>query len=279
MRVALLGGTGFIGTALAAALRNRGDEIVILSLRDPRRAAKLAAPCDAIVNLAGEPIVNRWTAGEKRRILESRTLAPRAFLEHLATHRPHAATYVSASAIDYYGTSTDATFDERSPPGTGFLANVCAAWEREALGATALGMRVACVRTGLVLGNGGMLGRIVPIFRAGLGGRIGSGNQWYSWIHIADLTGIHLTAIDDPDGALNAVAPNPVTNATFTRALAKTLDRPAFLPVPALALRAVLGEGASLLLERQRVLPAKVLERNYRFAFPELSDALEDLLR
>jgi uncharacterized protein len=278
VRVALLGGTGFIGTALAAALRDRGDEVVVLSLRDPQRAAEGAAPCDAIVNLAGEPIVTRWTVAEKRRILESRTLAPRAFLDHLAGARPRATAYVSASAIDYYGTSADATFDERNPPGTGFLPDVCVAWEREALGAVALGMRVACVRTGLALGNGGMLARVVPIFRAGLGGRIANGRQWYSWIHIADLVSLYVSAIDDPDGALNAVAPNPVTNAAFTRALAKTLNRPALFPVPGLALRAVLGEGASLLLERQRVLPMKALERGYRFRFPELSSALDDLL-
>ncbi len=279
VRVALLGGSGFAGDALAAALRARGDDVTVLSLRDPERAANGATQCEAIVNLAGEPIAQRWTAAVKQRIRSSRTELPRAFLQHIARLRPRATAYVSASAIDYYGSSATATFDESSAPGTTFLAGVCAAWEREAQGAAALGMRVACVRTGLTLGKGGMLAKLVPLFRAGLGGHVGDGRSWYSWIHVDDLAGIYLTAIDDPDGALNAVAPSPVTNAEFARELGRALHRPAFLATPTFALRAALGEGASVLLERQRVLPRRPLERGYRFTFPELAGALEDIVR
>ncbi|HUY40631.1 MAG TPA: TIGR01777 family oxidoreductase [Candidatus Dormibacteraeota bacterium] len=279
MRVALLGGSGFIGDALAAALRARGDDVTVLSLRDPEHAADGATDCEAIVNLAGEPIAQRWTAAVKQRLHDSRTVLPRAFLQHLARLQRRATVYVSASAIDYYGPSATATFDESSPAGKTFLAGICAAWEREAQGASALGMRVACIRTGLALGKGGMLAKLVPLFRAGMGGRIGDGTSWYSWIHADDLAGIYLSAIDDPDGALNAVAPNPVTNAEFVRELGRALHRPAFLPAPTFALRAALGEGANVLLERQRVLPRRALERGYRFKFPELAGALEDVVR
>ncbi len=279
MRVALLGGSGFVGYALASALRARGDEVAILSMRAPERAADGATQCDAIVNLAGEPIAQRWTTAVKQRLRDSRTVLPQAFLQHLARLHPRATAYVSASAIDYYGPSATATFDESSPPGTTFLAEVCVAWEHEARGAAALGMRVACVRTGLALGKGGMLAKLVPLFRAGLGGRVGDGGSWYSWIHVDDLAGIYISAIDDPDGALNAVAPNPVTNAEFARELGRALHKPAFFPAPTFALYAALGEGASVLLERQRVVPRRPLERGYRFKFPELPDALEDLVR
>lgn len=277
MRVALLGGSGFIGSALAQALRARDDEPVVISMRDPERAAEEAVECAAVVNLAGEPIAQRWTAAVKQRIIDSRTIAPRSFLQHFARLRRRASVYVSASAIDYYGPGGDTPFDENSPPGNTFLASVCTAWEREALSATALGMRVACVRTGLVLGRGGMLARLLPLFRAGLGGRIGDGTAWYSWVHVADVAGIYLSAIDDPDGAINAVAPNAVRNAEFVAALGEAVGRPARLPAPVFALRAALGEGVSVLIERQRVVPARALERGYCFAFPELAAALHDV--
>lgn len=278
MKVALLGGSGFVGTALAQALRDRGDVPVVISLRDPQRAAQEAVECSTIVNLAGEPIAQRWTAPVKQRILESRTVAPRSFLQELGRMHRRATIYVSASAIDYYGSSRDTAFDEDSPPGKTFLANVCVAWEQQAKSATTLGMRVACVRAGLVLGNGGLLASLLPLFRAGLGGRIGDGKAWYSWVHITDLVGIYLSAMDEPNVTMNAVALNPVTNEEFVRALGERLGRPTWLPTPAFALRAALGEGAGVLLERQRVAPARALERGYRFRFPELAGALADLL-
>lgn len=278
MRVALLGGSGLIGSALGNVLRARGDEVVVLSLREPEAAALPAAECDAVINLAGEPIAQRWNASIKARILKSRTETPRNFLKALSSLPRRCAAYVSASGIDYYGPSLEATFDEESPPGRSPLAQVCVEWEREAHAAGTLGMRVACVRTGLVLGDGGLLAKVVPLFRAGLGGRIGDGKTWYSWIHITDVVGIYVLALDGVNGPLNAVAPNPVTNAEFTQTLADVLHRPAALPTPSFAVRAMLGEGASALLDRQRVLPKRVLQLGYRFAFAELGAALENLL-
>jgi uncharacterized protein (TIGR01777 family) len=175
--------------------------------------------------------------------------------------------------------SETATFVEESPPGDDFLARVCAAWEREALRATNLGMRVALVRTGIALGaDGGALEKMLPPFRLGMGGVIGSGRQWLSWVHVADLIGIYLLALGGADGPLNACAPNPVTNAAFTKELAAAVKRPAILPVPTLALRAILGEGAKMLLGGQRVLPNRTQQLGYRFEFPELKDALANLL-
>ena len=279
MNVLLLGGSGFVGRHLAEALRARGDAVAIASLRDPAAAARAAAECDAVVNLAGEPLAQRWNAALKRRIQESRVDAPRRFLELAGQNSRRPLVYVSASAIGYYGTSETATFDEQSPPGDDFLARVCVAWEREAGRASELGMRVAIVRTGVALGSdGGALSKILPPFRAGAGGRVGSGQQWLSWVHIDDLAGIYLMSLDGAQGVVNACAPNPVTNSEFTKDLGAALHRPAKLPVPTLALRALLGEGADILLKGQRVLPRRTELLGYRFRFPELKAALANLL-
>lgn len=279
MKVLLLGASGFVGRHLAAALRARGDEVASGSLRDPPIAADVAAACDAIVNLAGEPLAQRWNADVKRRIEASRVDAPRRFLAALAERPSRSKTYVSASAIGYYGTSESETFVEESPPGNDFLAAVCVGWEREALRASELGMRVALVRSGIALGtDGGALEKIIPPFRLGAGGTIGSGSQWVSWIHIADLVGIYIMALDSVDGPLNACAPNPVTNAALTKELAAALKRPAGIRVPTFALRAMLGEGAEMLLRGQRVLPRRTQQFGYRFEFAQLTDALTNLL-
>ncbi|HVN69767.1 MAG TPA: TIGR01777 family oxidoreductase [Candidatus Binatia bacterium] len=279
MRILVLGASGFVGRHLGAALRGRGDAVVEASLRDPVAAASVAAECDAVVNLAGEPIAQRWNAGVKRRIEESRVERPRRFLDALAQRTRRCTVYVSASAVGYYGTSESATFVEESPPGPDFLARVCAGWEREAYRAGELGMRVAIVRTGVALGrDGGALQKMLPPFRAGLGGVLGSGRQWLSWVHVADLGRIYLLALDRAEGPLNGVAPQPATNATFTRELATALNRPALLPVPAFALHALFGEGATVLLDGQRVLPRRTQELGYRFEFAELKDALANLL-
>lgn len=280
MKVLLIGGSGFVGRHLAAALRQRGDSVAVASLREPAEAALAAAACDAVVNLAGEPLAQRWNAELKRRIEESRADLPRRFLELVARDSKRAGVYVSASAIGYYGTSETRTFDEESPPGDDFLAHVCVAWEREALRAADLGMRVAIVRTGVALGiDGGALAKILPPFRAGAGGRVGSGRQWLSWVHIDDLVGIYLMALNpEIDGVVNACAPNPVTNAEFTAELGAALHRPTKLPVPTIALRALLGEGADILLKGQRVLPRRTELIGYRFGFPELRAALANLL-
>lgn len=279
MRVTVLGASGFIGRHLTVALRARGDDVVEASLRDPARAAQASDGSDAVVNLAGAPVIVRWTEAAKREILRSRVDLPRAYLDALARAGARPKAYVSSSAVGYYGTSPTATFTESSPPGRDFLARVCTAWEAEADRAAGLGMRVAKIRTGLVLApDGGILGKLLPVFRLGLGGIVASGEQWYSWIHADDEVGIYLHAIDGAEGVLNAAAPNAVTNRGFTRALARRLGRPAFLPVPAFAGKLLFGEGAMMLTEGQRVLPERTVATGYVFRHPDLDEALQSLL-
>jgi hypothetical protein len=279
VKVTVLGASGFIGQRLCAALRARGDTVVESSLRDPEAAAAASAGSDVVVNLAGSPVSVRWTPATKEALRTSRVDLPRRYLAALAgvAERPRA--YISASAVGYYGTSRTATFVETSPPGDDFLARVCVAWEAEADTAAALGMRVAKLRTGLVLGSeGGALAKLFPIFRVGLGGPVGDGGQWYSWIHADDQVGITLEAIDGTDGVLNAVAPTPVTNREFSRTLGRVLHRPAFLPTPAFATRLLMGEGAIIVNEGQRVLPQRTLATGYIFRHPDLAEALSSLL-
>jgi uncharacterized protein (TIGR01777 family) len=279
MRVTILGASGFIGRALGAALRGRGDDVVEASLRDPARAAEASASSDVVVNLAGAPVAVRWTGAAKREMTRSRVDLPHAYLDALARFRDRPKAYVSASGIGYYGTSRTATFAESSPPGQDFLARLCVAWEAEADRAAALGMRVAKLRTGLVLGTGGgVLGKLLPIFRLGLGGVIASGEQWYSWIHLDDQIAIYLRAIDGAEGVYNATAPAPATNREFTRALARAVHRPALFPVPAFAGALILGEGAYTIAEGQRVVPKRLSAEGYAFRYPELGPALDALL-
>ncbi len=279
MNVLILGARGFIGKHLIAALQARGDTVRAASLRDPFGAASHASGCDAIVNLAGAPIAQRWSPRVKREIEESRTQLPRKFLDALGgiTERPR--TYVSASAIGFYGTSETQTFVESSPPGNDFLAHVCARWEDVAWEARALRMRVTCVRTALALGtDGGVLARLLAPFRAGLGGSIGNGKQWFSWAHVDDVVGIYLMALDGVDGVLNASSPHPVTNAEFAKTLGDVLHRPSVLPVPTFALKAMFGEGARAMLEGQRVLPERTLAMGYTFEHSTLREALTALV-
>lgn len=280
MRVAVLGASGFIGSRLTAALTARGYSVEALSLHDPAAAADAAANCDAIVNLAGETIAQRWSSTVKHRIEYSRTELPRRFLERLGRREQRPGVYVSASAVGYYGTSDTATFDESSPPGNDFLARVCTQWEAQASHARALGMRVAIVRCGIVLDTaGGALAKMLTPFRAGLGGVVGSGKQWVSWIHIDDAIRIYELAIDRIDGAVDATAPKPVTNAELTHALGAAIGRPTIAPVPKIALKVMLGEGASMLLEGQRVLPKRLLDEfAFEFGFTEIDGALRNLL-
>jgi uncharacterized protein (TIGR01777 family) len=275
MRVTVVGASGFIGRHVSAALRARGDEVVEASLRNADAAGRACEGSDAIVQLAGAPVTTRWTAAAKDEIRRSRVDATRALVHALAQLRARPKVYVSASAVGYYGASETATFTESSPPGNDFLAEVCVGWEREASRARELGMRVVCIRTGIVLGpDGGALARLLPIFKLGLGGVIASGRQWNSWIHIDDVVGIYLLAIDRAEGALNATAPEPVRNVDFTWALASALHRPAFLPVPALALRSIFGEGASILTTGQRVLPERTLALCYEFRYKQIIAAI-----
>lgn len=279
MRVTILGASGFIGRRLAAALRARGDVVVEASLRDTVAAAEASTGSDVVVNLAGAPVAVRWTNASKREMVRSRVDLPREYLDRLAATDRRPTAYVSGSAVGYYGTSRTAAFVETSPPGDDFLARLCVEWEAVADRAATLGMRVAKVRTGLVLGlDGGVLGKLLPIFRAGVGGVIASGEQWSSWIHQDDETGVLLHAIDGVDGVLNATSPNPVTNRDFTHALGRALDRPTILPVPAFAGALLLGEGAVTINEGQRVLPERTLATGYAFRHPNLDEALRSLL-
>jgi uncharacterized protein (TIGR01777 family) len=280
MQVTILGASGFIGRGLVAALAARGDRVVESSLRDPARAVEASAGSDVVVNLAGAPVAVRWTADAKRAMTTSRVDLPRAYLDALARVDNRPGAYVSASAVGYYGYRvTDVPFDEGSPPGDDFLARLCVAWEAEADRAAALGMRVAKIRTGLVLGrNGGVLGQLLPLFRLGLGGVIASGDQWNSWIHIDDEIGILLHAVDGAAGALNATAPAPVTNRDFTHALGRAVHRPTIFPLPAFAAALMLGEGATVLTGGQRVVPRRTIESGYVFRHPALDEALRALV-
>ncbi len=279
MKITIVGASGFIGGHLVAALRARGDDVTTASLRDVAAAANACAGADAVVNLAGEPVAQRWTAAAKAKIRSSRVETGRAFIEALGRLPQVPKAYVSSSAIGYYGRSVEATFDETSGPGDDFLAQVCVAWEATADLAAMHGMRVSKIRTGLVLGTeGGALAKLLPLFKLGAGGVVASGKQWYSWIHIDDEVGIYLHALDGQDGVLDATAPEPMRNAEFTRALGAAVHRPTLFPTPAFAIGLVLGEGAIVVTEGQRVLPTRTLATGYRFRYTTLDTALHALL-
>jgi uncharacterized protein (TIGR01777 family) len=303
MRVVITGSTGTIGLALARALHARGDEVVALS-RDRRRAAavlgeaaqvqewaepKRSAPprdalagADAVVNLLGEPIAQRWTDASKREIRDSRVMSTRSLVEALRGlpdgERP--GTLVSQSAVGYYGPRDAQTIDEEAPPSSDFVASVVVDWEREARSASPP-LRVAITRTGVVLSpSGGALARMLPFFRLGVGGPVAGGRQYVPWIHLDDVVGAIMTCLDNQgaEGPLNVTAPNPVTNREFGRALGRALGRPAFLPVPGFALRLLYGEMAEVVTTGQRVLPARLGRLGYRFRHPQVEPALRDVL-
>jgi uncharacterized protein (TIGR01777 family) len=280
MKVTILGASGFIGKPLVLALRARGDVVTTASLRDTAAAAQACAGADVVVNLAGEPVAQRWNEAVKEKIRASRVDAPLALLAELEKSGTHVGAYVSASAIGYYGTSESATFTEASEPGNDFLAGVCVAWEATADRFASVAGRVAKVRTGLVLGrDGGALAKLLPLFKLGAGGIVASGDQWYSWIELEDQIGIYLHAIDGASGVLNATAPNPVTNAAFTKALAAAVQRPALFPAPSFAISLVLGEGAIVVTQGQRVLPERTRETGYRFKFEAIDVAFANILK
>jgi len=286
MNITVTGATGFIGRYLVESLLRDGHSVRALS----RAAWNVLAGepptesltgCDAVVHLAGAPVAQRWTRAAKDEILASRVKGTHHLVTALSTLRNRPEVLVCASAIGIYGDRGDEVLTESSAEGTGFLPDVCRAWESEAELADSLGIRVAKMRFGIALGRkGGALERMLPPFRAFLGGNLGPGTQWMSWIHIADIVGLIRYAIDHPlSGGINATAPNPVRNRQFTHELASTLHRPAIFPVPAMALKLMLGEMAGVLLASQHVLPKAAQAAGYRFAFPELGAALRDLNR
>jgi uncharacterized protein (TIGR01777 family) len=287
LTIGLTGASGFIGTQFARLARERGHEVVAFS-RNPKAGARkfsLSEPpdvsgLDAVVHLAGESILGLWTAEKKRRIRDSRVLGTRRLVEAMNATPVAPRIFVSGSAIGYYGETDDRAVTEASPAGAGFLAEVAQAWEHEA--AQASRARVTLLRTGFALGrDGGAMQLIRPVFRAGLGGRLGNGRQWMSCIHVADVAGIILHAVENEHvaGPLNAVQPEPVRNADFTRVLAHVARRPALFPAPAIAMKIALGELSHLLLDSQRVLPEATLASGYRFQFPTLAAAAEDVFR
>ncbi|HEX6988990.1 MAG TPA: TIGR01777 family oxidoreductase [Bacillota bacterium] len=301
MRVCIAGGTGFIGAALTRHWLDRGARITVLSRRsqepsgtsglltflswdDPawRRAV---AEADVVVNLAGATISRRWTPSYKQEILNSRLRVTRQLVEALGApgqSPPRGRrVLISGSAVGYYGPAGDLALTERNAPGEDFLATVCARWEAAARPVEDLGIRLVLLRIGLVLGrDGGVLPRMLLPFRFGLGGVLGSGRQWVSWIHIDDLCRLIIFAAqhEQLSGPVNATAPEPVTNERLTRAIARVLRRPAFLRVPAAALRLVLGEMATLLLDGQRVLPERARQAGFAWHFKDIDAALADLL-
>lgn len=297
MQILITGGTGLIGQALCRALHADGHRLTVLSRRPDAVAAKCGAAVqacatlaacwqerqfDAVINLAGEPIFDKfWSAAQKRRIWQSRVGLTGELVQCIerAAHKP--AVLLSGSAIGYYGGHGDEALDEHSGSGGDFGAGLCQAWEQEAEKAAHSGVRVCLLRTGAVLSrNGGMLQRMLPAFRLGLGSRLGDGRQWLSWVHIDDYVAMARLLLDNPQasGACNMVAPHPVTNAEFTAALARVLRRPALFAAPAWLLRRVLGERAALLLDGQKVLPRRIGQLGYRFLHPDLEPALHELL-
>jgi uncharacterized protein len=300
MRVTVTGATGRVGGALVRALRARGDEVTVLS-RSPGKAgqalggveaiawdpgagpapAEALAGRDAVVHLAGEDVAQRWTAEAKRRILESRETGTRNLVAGLRAVEPRPRVLVSASAVGWYGARGDEELDERVPAGDDFLARVVTAWEREADRATDLGMRVVTVRTGVVLDkDGGALSKMLPFFKLGVGGPVAGGRQYIPWIHLDDIVGIYLAALDGDDwsGPVNGTAPAPATNQDFSRALGRAIHRPAFAPVPGFAVKALYGDMAEVVTQGQRAVPRRALELGYRFRHPDLDEALRSAL-
>ncbi|MEH6825032.1 MAG: TIGR01777 family oxidoreductase [Motiliproteus sp.] len=296
MKILITGASGFIGTALTQHLLAAEHQVIGLS-RKPEllqekisgqfRAVKDLAAIDAseeieaIINLAGEPILDkRWSEARKELIYNSRLDITASVIELVKRLDRPPGVLVSGSAIGFYGSHAgDRMLDERSEGRPGFTHKLCADWESKALEVQSLGVRVCLLRTGVVLGQGGALQRMLPAFKFALGGPIGSGKQWFSWVHLDDMVAIieFLLVHEVLTGVFNATAPEPVTNAVFTQALGRALHRPALLPMPGFVLRLILGEGAELLCEGQRVVPVRLQEAGFEFAYPDIDQALKVL--
>lgn len=306
MKVAVTGATGFVGTRLVERLQQEGHQVVVLTrskVHGDRVFPKAAFPnvevveytplqsgewqraiagCDGVVNLAGAPIAEeRWTPERKQVILDSRQIGTQKIVEAIVQANPKPSVLVNSSAIGYYGTSETATFEESSPAGNDFLAEVCQKWEAAAQEVTQSGTRLVILRTGIVLGMGGAVAKMLPPFRLFAGGPLGTGRQWFSWIHREDLMNLILKALTDPsfEGTFNATAPNPVRMAEFCQTLGQVMHRPSWLPVPAFALEALLGDAAIVVLEGQRVLPKRTQAAGFQYQYDTVKPALEAALQ
>jgi uncharacterized protein len=300
VKILMTGGTGFIGSYLAARLSNDGHAVTILiRLSEEARGAtpgisflqgdptrrgpwqEAIRNHDAAINLAGAPIFTRWTDEQKRVLRESRVSTTRNLVEGIATNPGKSFALFSSSGTGYYGFHGDEELTEESSPGNDFLATVARDWETEALKAQEKGARVVLARFGIVLGaGGGALGQMIPLFKKFVGGPIGSGRQWFSWVHVQDLTEAFLFLLKHPElsGPVNICSPNPVRNKELAEALGKALHRPSFLPAPGFMIKLVLGEFGSVILEGQRVIPRRLLESGFVFQYPEIHEALESVV-
>ncbi|MBE9017795.1 TIGR01777 family protein [Chroococcidiopsis sp. CCALA 051] len=305
MKVAITGATGFVGSRLVERLKSEGHQVVVFS-RNVNKAEKVfpksafpnveiiaykptesgawqdaIAGCDGVVNLTGEPIgEGRWTPQRKQEILNSRKLGTQKVVEAIAKANPKPSVLVNTSAIGYYGTSETATFDESSPAGSDFLAQVCQEWEAEAQKVKELGTRLVILRFGIVLGMGGAIAKMITPFKLFAGGPIGSGRQWFSWIHRDDLVNLIIAALTKPEmeGVFNATAPNPVRMSELAQAMGEVMQRPSWLPVPNLAIEALLGEGAIVVLEGQQVLPERTQASGFNYQYSSVKEALKTIV-
>ncbi|MEA5451366.1 TIGR01777 family oxidoreductase [Leptolyngbya sp. CCNP1308] len=306
MKIAITGATGFVGSRLVERLQADGHTVVVLtrSVDHGRRVfPETAFPkvavvgysplesgnwqtgvlsgCDGVVNLAGAPISERWSDEHKQAIMDSRKIGTEKLVEALAKADPKPAVWVNASAIGYYGTSESATFDETSAPiEDDFLSQVCQAWEGAAQSVKDYGTRLVILRFGIVLGMGGAVAKMLTPFRMFAGGPIGSGRQWFSWIHRDDLVSLIVQALNDSqmEGVYNATAPNPVRMEEFCKTLGKVLNRPSWLPVPDFVLETILGDGAQVVLEGQQVLPKRTEASGFTYHYAKVKDALDEIV-
>ena len=299
MKVTVTGATGLIGSTLVARLKDRGDEVTVLT-RDPDRATEALgvsavrwqpteepapvealAGADGVVHLAGETIAQRWSSAVKRRIRESRTAGTRNLVAGMRAADPRAAVLVCGSAVGYYGARGEERIDENAGPGDDFLAEVVRAWEHEADLAVETGARLVKLRTGVILDSaGGALAKMLPWFRAGIGGPVAGGRQYVPWVHLDDVVGMIVAALDGGGwiGPVNATAPEPATNRELAKALGRALRRPAIAPAPAIALKLLYGEMGEIVATGQRAVPARAVDLGYRFAHPDLDEALASAL-
>ncbi|MGD1899438.1 MAG: TIGR01777 family oxidoreductase [Phormidesmis sp.] len=306
MKIAITGATGFVGARLVERLVADGHDVKVLT-RSVDKAKKVFAAakfkpveyvaytptqsgdwqstisgCDGVINLAGEPISERWSAERKERILNSRKVGTEKLVEAIAQAEPKPSVLVSSSAIGYYGTSETAEFFETSEPAENdFLSQVCQAWEGEARKAKEAGVRVAIIRTGIVLGDGGAIAKMITPFKLYAGGPIGSGQQWFSWVHIDDLVNLFIKAMLDPSmqGVYNGTAPEPVRMKELCQTLGEVMDRPSWLPVPDFAIEALLGDGAVVVLKGQKVLPERTQAAGFVYKYAEPKEALKDVVK